>query len=151
VPEALHDPETDRHLAVVGSGLAKQRRAPKGDSFFAPQRTPRHALPNPAAWCGRFARALIEVLAGVRPAAQLLRWTNEQTYTEVLSLVRRRGSDRQPWTSRAMVRTIKIQEPRDGIAEAAIRVVLPSGRSRAVAVRLEGLDGRWRCTALQVG
>jgi hypothetical protein len=25
------------------------------------------------------------------------------------------------------------------------------GRAHAVAARLEGLDGRWRCTALQIG
>src|SRR6266508_1855311 len=43
----------------------------------------RTSLPRPPkqsdarAWAGRLARAVIEVMAGERPAAQLLRWTTE--------------------------------------------------------------------------
>jgi Family of unknown function (DUF6459) len=40
--------------------------------------------------------------------------------------------------------------PRDGVAEATV-VVNDGARIRAVAVRLEGWDGRWRVTALQLG
>jgi len=38
----------------------------------------------------------------------------------------------------------------DGVAEVSA-VAHRAGRAHAVAARLEGVDGRWRCTALQVG
>jgi len=36
-------------------------------------------------------------------------------------------------------------EPRDGVV-----IVRGRARTRAVAIRLEGLDGRWRATAVNV-
>jgi hypothetical protein len=38
----------------------------------------------------------------------------------------------------------------DGVAEVSA-VARRGGRAHAVAARLEGIDGRWRCTALQIG
>ena len=38
----------------------------------------------------------------------------------------------------------------DGVAEVSA-VAHRGGRAHAVAARLEGIDGRWRCTALQIG
>ncbi|WP_460524828.1 Rv3235 family protein, partial [Flindersiella endophytica] len=51
---------------------------------------------------------------------------------------------------RLAVRSVHVSEPADGVAEAAVHVQHGS-RSRAIAVRIEGLDGRWRCTALELG
>ena len=42
-----------------------------------------------------------------------------------------------------------ICEPADGIAEATV-LARWDGRTRAVAVRLEGIDGRWRCPVLAI-
>lgn len=140
-----------RHLSVVGG---RQTGSESEDPFFAPQQTPRVALPDPRSWSGRFVQALVEVLAGDRPVAQLLRWTNDRVYNDVLARVHTlapaAGASQRPGRDRAMVRSVHVCEPRDGVAEAAIHV-RHGGRSRAVAVRLEGLDGRWRCTALQLG
>jgi hypothetical protein len=48
------------------------------------------------------------------------------------------------------VGSLHISEPRDGVAE--VCAVVDTGvRKRAIALRLEGIDGQWRCTALQVG
>ena len=145
---ALHDVVAERHLTIVGDRPKRKSE----DPFFAPQPTPRVALPDPHTWCGRFVQALVEVLAGDRPATQLLRWTNERVYSDVIRRVRALGTTSLPvrGRGRALVRSVHICEPRDGVAEAAIHVK-HGGRSRAVAVRLEGLDGRWRCTALQLG
>jgi hypothetical protein len=44
---------------------------------------------------------------------------------------------------------MRVTQPVDGIVEAAIVVAGP-GRTRAVAVRLEGLDGRWRASSFAV-
>ena len=49
-----------------------------------------------------------------------------------------------------LVRSVRIGEPRDGVVEACA-LVSDGGRLRAVAVRMEGLDGRWRVTALEIG
>jgi hypothetical protein len=40
-------------------------------------------------------------------------------------------------------------EPRDGVVEAVV-IVRGRARARAVAIRLEGLDRRWRATAIHV-
>jgi len=45
--------------------------------------------------------------------------------------------------------SILVCEPRDGIVEATV-VVRGRARVRAVALRLEGLDRRWRATAIHV-
>ena len=46
---------------------------------------------------------------------------------------------------RAVVRRVRVCEPADGIVEACA-VVVSHGRVRALALRLEGLDGRWLVT-----
>ena len=53
-------------------------------------------------------------------------------------------------TLRPLVRSVHVSEPADGVAEACA-VVDTGPRRRAVALRLEGMDGRWQCTALQLG
>jgi hypothetical protein len=45
---------------------------------------------------------------------------------------------------------VHVSEPVDGVAEISA-VARRDGRAHAVAARLEGIDGRWRCTALQIG
>jgi hypothetical protein len=147
---AVEELSVERHLRVVEEQGSKR---PSEDPFFAPQPTPRGALPDPKSWCGRFVQALVEVLSGDRPSAQLLRWTNERVYADVVARVRALGGAPvagRGGRGRVLVRSVHICEPRDGVAEAAIHV-RHGGRSRAVAVRVEGLDGRWRCTALKLG
>ena len=53
-------------------------------------------------------------------------------------------------TSPLVVGPVRVCEPVDGVAEVTA-VARRGGRAHAVAARLEGIDGRWRCTALQVG
>jgi Family of unknown function (DUF6459) len=127
--------------------------AAEEDPAFAAQHTARADLPEPCRWAGRLAQALVEVMAGDRPLAQLLRWTDEGVYDElnrrVSILAGRSAADRRR-PLRAVVRSVRVSEPADGIAEACA-LVQHGIRSRALAFRLEGCDGRWRCTALQVG
>ena len=53
-------------------------------------------------------------------------------------------------TAPLLVSSVRVCEPVDGVAEVSA-VVRRGGRAHAVAARLEGIDGRWRCTALQIG
>ena len=146
---------------VLPTGLPATPEAPPGlrlvpapvptsdpDGDFGPQPTGRHALPDPRGWSGRFVQALVEVMAGDRPLAQLVRWTS----TEVYDLVGARASStaRARAAARATVRSVHVTEPDDGVAEVAA-TVRRGPRLSAVALRLEGLDGRWQCTALELG
>jgi hypothetical protein len=109
-------------------------------------------LPDPRRWVARFVQAAVEVAAGYRPPGQVLRWVDEEVH-ETLSRRHRLAthSSRGPRpTARVRVRTIRVSSPRDAVVEASA-VVADRGRIRAVAVRLEGRQGRWRVTALELG
>ena len=116
---------------------------------FGPQATATADLPEARGWAGRFAQALVEVLAGDRPLAQLVRWTTSGVYDEVSGLIAGPGVARSD-ASRGVVRSVHVSEPADGVAEVCA-LVRRGARSTAVALRLEGLDGRWQCTALDLG
>lgn len=123
------------------------------EDMFAAQPTPRADLPDPQFWAGRLAQAMLEVDAGVRPVTQLRRWTSDEVYARLRRrshrsrFVTAREPGRQAPT-RVWVRAVRVCEPADGIAEVSA-VVQDGRRPRAVAFRLEGSDGRWRCTALE--
>jgi Family of unknown function (DUF6459) len=122
------------------------------DEVFDRQPTRRADLPDPRFWAGRLAQAMLEVEAGVRPVAQLRRWTSEAVYTRLrrsshrTRFIQARAAQAEP--GRVWVRSLRVCEPADGIAEVSA-VVQDAGRTRAMAMRLEGADGRWRCTALE--
>jgi Family of unknown function (DUF6459) len=124
---------------------------PAGGVPAATEPTRRDLLPDPRPWTARLAQAIAEVLAGARPAGQLSRVAT----LDVLQLLER-GAGRlgsravgQP-PQRPVVGSVHVSEPRDGIAEACA-VVDTGPRKRALALRLEGIDGQWRCTAVHVG
>ncbi len=124
------------------------------DADFGRQPTPSIDLPDPAATCAALVRAVVEVLGGVRPVSQLARWTTHEVHAALVRrtalAARTRPTGRVVPTRAAVVRGVRVCLPADGVAEASA-VVIAAGRARAVAVRLEGLDGRWRATALEVG
>lgn len=121
------------------------------DAFCSRQSTPRAVLPDPRGWTARLTQAVIEVLAGARPLPQLAPWVTEGVYAELAPRVRAkdRRAGRAVTPTRAVLRTLRVCEPVDGVAEASA-VVQYGARCRAFALRLEGLDGRWRCTTLQI-
>jgi hypothetical protein len=110
-------------------------------------------LPDPQAWAGTLAQAVVEVLAGDRPVAQLLRWTTARIYTELgrrAAIAGRECTAVRAGRARAVVRRVHVFQPAEGVAEAS--AVLSDGRrTRAMALRLQSADGRWLCTALELG
>ncbi len=132
-------------------GGRKQRRS---EDDFGPRQTPRANLPEPKVWAGRLVQAMVEVTSGVRPVTQLVRWTTTDVYAGLQRRIARTELlSQRPATGRrvgAIVRSIHVDEPADGVAEVCA-VVQHGARCRAIALRLEGFDGRWQCTALQVG
>ena len=96
-------------------------------------------------------QVVVEVMCGVRPSAQLLRWTSESVYNDVLAQTlpaQRPGAT--PARRRPRVGSVRVCEPVDGVAELSA-VVHGQHRVQAMALRLEGRDGRWQVTALQAG
>jgi len=121
------------------------------DDFAARRPTPGHVLPAPGPWAAQFVQAALEVTTGRRPHSQLTRWTTDEVRARLAlraDLARRRRDTRP--VRRIVVRSTRVCVPRDGVAEASA-VVTDGQRTRAVALRLEGLDGRWRVTALELG
>lgn len=96
---------------------------------------------------GRVLRALIEVVAGLRPAQQLRALLADEPFA-LLQAVHGR---RRP----AVLRTFRSCQPAPGVVEAS-GVYQLGDRYRAVAARFEAHDGpadprkRWRCTVLQL-
>ncbi len=105
-------------------------------------------------WAARFAQAVVEVLGGDRPLAQLVRWTSHRVYLEIerrLSILARTSdAGRRMRTIRPQVRSVHVFHPTPASAEVSVHV-RHGQRSRAIAARLELTRGRWQCTALQLG
>lgn len=142
------------HPGYIQDSLAVDLAAASDEQLFGPQSTSRADLPEPGPWAGQIAQAIVEVMSGLRPAAQVVRWTTPQVYAVIARrgavAARRRAAGSRATTQRAMVRSVHVCEPVDGVAECSV-VVSEGVRVRAMAVRLAGQDGRWRVEALQIG
>jgi hypothetical protein len=82
------------------------------------------------------------------------RVTSDDVYRHLLKRVvlaaRARAVKKQPaHRPTIVIGRITASEPRDGALEAVV-MVHSRGRSRAVAIRLEGMDNRWRASAIHV-
>jgi hypothetical protein len=90
----------------------------------------------------------LEAFSGLRPLTQL-----RGAYTLPVFTAITRGR-RPAWCTSGsgplLLGAVRVAEPVEGVAEVCA-VARRNGRAHAVAARLEVLDGRWRCTALQVG
>lgn len=130
------------------------RRARDVHELFSRQRTSNEMLPDPAPLLESLARGAVEVIAGVREPEQMGRWLTEDPYRKLLArahLAHRARSARGLSAKRPtyVVRSVHCSSPDDGVAEGVV-VIEMSPRTRAVTVRLEGIDRRWRATTLAV-
>lgn len=126
----------------------------RSDAYFAPQPTRTSELPDPEPLLRNLARCAVEVLAGARELDQVARWVSGDVYRHLLKRVvlaarARKVKGQAPVRPSISVGRIVQCEPTDGVVEAAV-MVHSRTRSRAVAIRLEGVDGRWRATAISV-
>jgi len=114
------------------------------ESDIGVRKTATEHLPPAHRTASVLARALVEVISGRRPLAQLRVHCAPEIYA---------GLAARPSTGPLALPhllTVRVCEPADGAAEvsAAFR---RADRVRALAFRLQGVDGRWRITALQLG
>ncbi|OUE27169.1 Rv3235 family protein [Clavibacter michiganensis] len=124
------------------------------DDFFGRQPCSSRDLPPSGPLLENLTRCVIEILAGARELDQIARWVSDDVYRHLLKRVvlsaRARRTKGQSVTRPVFtIGTVTSFSPRDGVIEAVI-VVHGRARARAVAIRLEGLDRRWRATAINV-
>lgn len=138
--------------ASDGRRFARSGAALEMAEYFAPQRTSTTDLPDPEPLVRNLTRGVLEVLAGVREVDQLARWLAEDPYRVLVTranLAARARSAREVTPSRPVYSIVSVRscDPADGVVESVVVVTMPA-RTRAVALRLEGMDGRWRATSL---
>lgn len=106
------------------------------------------------AFAHRFASVVVEVIGGDRGPSQLLRWTSERVYADLQRraalLNRTTPGDRRVRRLRSQVHSVHLFTPTPGSAELSVHV-RQGQRSRAIAARLDLVEGRWCCTALEFG
>ncbi|KQQ23088.1 hypothetical protein ASF48_06640 [Rathayibacter sp. Leaf299] len=111
-------------------------------------------MPDPEPILARLTLLVVEILAGSREIDQIARWLTDDVYRHLQKRVvlasrarslQKRPTHRIPFT----VGRVVMSEPRDGVVEAVV-LVHNRVRTRAVAIRLEGMDARWRATAVNV-
>ncbi|MHB1234123.1 MAG: Rv3235 family protein [Microbacteriaceae bacterium] len=141
-----------RAQGILPSKVIHPRFQP--DDFFGQQPTSRQSLPPPEPLLENLTRCVIEVLAGARELEQISRWVTDDVYRHllkrvVLSARARQAKGRPVMRPSFTIGSTVVSEPRDGVVEAVV-IVHGKARVRAVALRLEGLDSRWRATAINV-
>ncbi|CAN5217419.1 hypothetical protein BH11ACT4_BH11ACT4_02560 [soil metagenome] len=137
---------------TLPSKVIRPRFSP--DEFFGQQPSSTSTLPDPAPLIENLTRCVIEILAGARDLDQISRWVTDDVYRHLLKRVVLSTRARQAKGQRATrpnfsIGSTTVCEPRDGVVEAVV-IVRGRARTRAVALRLEGLDQRWRATAINV-
>ncbi len=124
------------------------------EEFFDYQPTSTADLPDPRPLVENLTRCVIEILAGARELEQVARWVTDDVYRTLLTRssisARARAARGAPVVRPSFsVSEPRMSEPRDGVIE-AVTIVTSRARARAVAIRLEGLDRRWRASAIRV-
>lgn len=117
------------------------------EAWLAAERTPTAQLPAARTFAHTLVQGLLEVLAGVRPLSQLRRDTTPELYASLRDTVTQAPRVAGARPPGGAVRSLHVQERPEGIVEVCATVER-GARLAAVALRLEGLDGRWKCTEL---
>jgi hypothetical protein len=140
-----------RQLSLRASPLRLVPALPLGavdsDEEHGPSRTVTAALPPARPVALALVQGLLEVLAGVRPVGQLQRGTTPELYAQLEQAVHSRPRETGTRPGTGAVRSLHVQEREDGVAEVCA-TVRRGQRMAAIALRLEGLGGRWTCTEL---
>ena len=111
----------------------------------AQQRTEREALPSPRPFARALVQRLLETAAGARPVTQLQPDTTPALFERLEPLLHAR---RQPGALRPSLRAVRslhVQEQPGSVVEVCATVER-GPRLVALALRLEGIAGRWCCT-----
>jgi hypothetical protein len=134
-------------LRLVPSGPPAPAPVFDEETWNDEERTPTAALPASHVFTRRLLQAVVEVLAGVRSVKQLQRDTTPELYLELAEALSHRPRAHGLRPDQRTIRSLHLQERPEGVVEACA-TVRRDDRYVALALRLEGFDGRWRCTEL---
>lgn len=121
--------------------------APVDPDEDAEPRTPTGLLPDARLFAHALVQRLLETLAGLRPVAQLQRHTSLEVYDTLAGMVASGRRTSGPRPDGRAVRSLHVQRRTEGVAEVCA-TVRRGDRYGAIALRLEGVNGGWRCTEL---
>lgn len=126
----------------------------ESEEFFGQQYNSTSELPNPEPSLKALATGVIEVIAGTRQIDQLSRLLSDEVYQRLSNRARAARVARDLQGTKARHQNFSVQNvhnssPRDGVIESVVILNSPR-RTRAVTIRLEGINHRWRATAVSV-
>ena len=161
VPDAA-PPFDDETSSGAPCGVADGELEPGPDADASAPRSPdvpgqpdasqapvlRNAFASAGTWPHQFARLLAEVLAGSRPARQLMPWLTERARFHLRRLAPAFSSGHRPRVLRVLT-----SQPSSGVVEMSV-IIAAGARTRALALRLEldklaGQHARWLCTDIE--
>ncbi len=134
-PELPTPPVQKPRLYLVASTFGEEY-----DAEFAPEPTSAADLPDINDLTFQFIHNVVEIWARRRSASQVQTMCHHLIFADL-----QRKAGQQKLVGR--IRKIKVTQPLDGISESTVTIRY-GDRLRVVAIRFEGLDGRWLCTAL---
>lgn len=122
--------------------------------YFGEQYSKTNELDNPDSLLKMLAPAIVEVIAGVRNISQLAAVLSDDVYQRLrdraIAVAQSRIKDGSlPKAPILSVGALQRKDPKDGVIESVVLVQSPT-RTRAVTIRLEGINHRWRATAVSV-
>lgn len=136
-----------RRLRVVRNPLDEME-------FLAEEKNSTTELEPPEGLLRMLAPAVIEVIAGVRNINQLGAILSEDVFTRLrdraVRMAQFRARNGEPDSAPQLtVGDVRVEHLRDGVVESVVLVRSPN-RTRAVTIRLEGINRRWRAQAVSV-
>lgn len=114
-----------------------------GEEFeteFAPEPTSAADLPDIKQLVQKFIYNVVEIWAGRRSVNQVQSLCHYKVFVEIQRVA---GTHKEI----GRVRKLRVTEPLDGISESTVTIRF-GDRLRVAAIRFEGQDKRWLCTAL---
>ena len=109
---------------------------------FEPIPTSASELPEITEFATTFAKGVLEIWAGKRPPAQLIKWCAPNIYQELQTSMKFQRTV-------GKFRKIHITQPLDGLCEIVVTVRFDE-RLRTMTMRFEGVDHKWICTSLNL-
>lgn len=134
--------------------LDRASRRKNGQELFEPETFTTEELGDPTASLEAIATSVIEVMAGVRQVDLLARYLTDEVFVRLRSRAARAAAKRASSGAKVLIPSISIsnvliESPTQGVIESVVLVRFPQ-RTRAVAIRLEGINRCWRATAISV-
>jgi hypothetical protein len=114
-------------------------------------------LPSAKMFALNLTHRAVEVLHGLREPAQISRWVTEEVFLSIQKYVNGEVRRRSHLAPAARIRKapkftlshMHLYSPRDGVVEVCV-LVKQANRCRTAALRIEGIDSRWRATAFAI-